>query len=410
MAVRKLWNINFVLVVLAQITSLFGNAILRFALPLYLLDITGSAALFGVVMATSVIPVLILLPIGGILADRMNKRNIMVVLDFVTAGLMLAFYILDGRIDSVMLILSTMILLNAILGAYRPTIQASIPALQEPENLVPANAIITQVNALSDLFGPILGGVLYATWGIVPILIVAGVSFFVSAIWEIFIKIPKVVQPAIDNVFKMIKADFALSLRFLYTDKPILWRLVCILALFNLFLTSMGLVGLPIWIVQTLDMEGQYLGFAQGLRMLGAVLGGFVLGIIKDRIKVQKVYICLLVATLSMVPIAIALMLEIPTFAAYVVIVVCQFVFMMMAIIFNVQVWAFMQGLTPATLIGKVSACVMMIGTSAQPVGLAMYGVFFDVLSGLVWIVILGATIIALVITMSLRRALSQIK
>ena len=45
---ETMWNRNFIMVVLGQIISLFGNAILRFALPLYLLNHTGSSALFGI--------------------------------------------------------------------------------------------------------------------------------------------------------------------------------------------------------------------------------------------------------------------------------------------------------------------------------------------------------------------------
>ncbi|MGN0733028.1 MAG: MFS transporter, partial [Emergencia sp.] len=68
-----MWNRNFIMILVGQIISLFGNGILRFALPLYLLNETGSAALFGVVTACAFIPMIVLGPIGGILADRVNK-------------------------------------------------------------------------------------------------------------------------------------------------------------------------------------------------------------------------------------------------------------------------------------------------------------------------------------------------
>ena len=52
----KLFSKNFTLVVIGQIISLFGNAAIRFALPLYLLNMTGSSALFGTVTACAIIP------------------------------------------------------------------------------------------------------------------------------------------------------------------------------------------------------------------------------------------------------------------------------------------------------------------------------------------------------------------
>ena len=87
----KLFSKDFTLVVIGQIISLFGNAGVRFVLPLYLLNQTGSSVLYGLVTACAFIPTILMSPIGGIVADRVNKRNIMVVLDFFTAGVILGF-------------------------------------------------------------------------------------------------------------------------------------------------------------------------------------------------------------------------------------------------------------------------------------------------------------------------------
>ena len=86
----KLWNKDFTLVVIGQIISLFGNAVLRFALPLYILEQSGSPALFGQVSALAFLPMIMLSPVGGIIADRVNKQRIMAVLDFITSVLVLA--------------------------------------------------------------------------------------------------------------------------------------------------------------------------------------------------------------------------------------------------------------------------------------------------------------------------------
>lgn len=79
---EKGFSKDFIMVVIGQIISLFGNAALRFALPLYLLNQTGSSALYGTVTACAFLPSIAMSPIGGIVADRVNKRNIMVALDF----------------------------------------------------------------------------------------------------------------------------------------------------------------------------------------------------------------------------------------------------------------------------------------------------------------------------------------
>ena len=63
------------MVVIGQIISLFGNAVMRFALPIHLLNVTGSAAVLGVVSGCAFIPLAVMSPIGGIIADRVNKRE-----------------------------------------------------------------------------------------------------------------------------------------------------------------------------------------------------------------------------------------------------------------------------------------------------------------------------------------------
>ena len=105
-----LFTRDFSLVVIGQIISLFGNAILHFALPLYLLRETGSIALFGVVNACSFLPMILMGPIGGTAADRVNKRSIMVALDFLTAGLTVCYTLLWGKAPLAPLVIATLML------------------------------------------------------------------------------------------------------------------------------------------------------------------------------------------------------------------------------------------------------------------------------------------------------------
>ncbi|MCC8143351.1 MAG: hypothetical protein LUD02_04710 [Tannerellaceae bacterium] len=105
---------DFILVVAGQIVSISGNQIVRYALPLYVLNETGSSALFGTISAVAFIPMLLLFPIGGILADRLNKKKVMVILDFSTSILVLLFCLLAGRTGMVLLIAAMMVALYAI--------------------------------------------------------------------------------------------------------------------------------------------------------------------------------------------------------------------------------------------------------------------------------------------------------
>ena len=146
----KRFGKDFILVIIGQIISLFGNAVLRFALPLYLFDQTGSPTLLGLVSAGSFLPMVVLSPVGGIVADRVNKRNIMVVLDFSAAALIALFALALGRMPLVPLLMAVLLLLYGIQGAYQPAVQASIPLLAAPEQLMPANAAVNMVSSLAS--------------------------------------------------------------------------------------------------------------------------------------------------------------------------------------------------------------------------------------------------------------------
>ena len=161
---------DFTLVVIGQIISLFGNAVIRFALPLYLLNLTGSSALYGTVTACAFIPAVLLSPVGGIVADRVNKRNIMVILDFFTAAVILIFTLLMDSVPIVLLMAVTMMIFYGIAGAYQPSVQASIPALVAKEHFMAANSVINTVSSFASFTGPVLGGVLYSAYGLRPIL------------------------------------------------------------------------------------------------------------------------------------------------------------------------------------------------------------------------------------------------
>lgn len=244
----KLFRRDFTLVVIGQIISLFGNAILRFALPLYLLKETGSSALFGVVTACSFAPMVILSMIGGVLADRINKRNIMVVLDFCTAALITIFYFSLGEIPTVPLFIIALMLLYGISGTYQPAVQASIPLLVTSDKLMAGNAVINQVNTLSGLLGPALGGIMFSAWGISPILILSIICFTISATMEVFIHIPYQKRPRETSVFTVAKEDLKESYRFVRTEKPIFFSVVFLVSIFNLVLSAVMIVGTPILI------------------------------------------------------------------------------------------------------------------------------------------------------------------
>lgn len=406
---KKLFHKDFALVVIGQIISLFGNGIVRFALPLYLLKQTGSPTLFGIVSALSFLPMIVLTPIGGMIADRVNKRNVMVVLDFFTAALMLMFFLLLGNINVVGLLIVTMMLLYGIQGAYQPTVQASMPLLQGKEHLLSANAIINQVNALSNLLAPIIGGILFGFWGITPIIVIGGICFFFSACMEIFITIPYKKPAEKQHIFKTARKDFSESLSFMSKEKPVILKGIWIICGFNLFLSAMLIVALPVLITQTLGMSDQLYGYSQGALAAGGLFGGIMVGVFAKKLSIQKVHILLLISALLLMPIAISLGLSLPPFICYLIISISCFLLMGVATMVTVQLLTFIQSETPTQMLGKVLSCAMAFSMCAQPLGQSMYGVLFDAFESTPYVIVLGASILSCGIALMAKKVFGNI-
>ena len=407
MSPQKLFNQNFILVLLGQMISLFGNAILRFALPLYLLRETDSSTIFGAVMAISFVPIIIFSLIGGLLADRINKRNIMVMLDFLTALSMLLFYIAIDSLPIIPLVTITLLFLSAIGGAYQPVVQASIPVLVPSMELVKANALINQVSALANLIGPILGGFLFGIWGITPIVLLSIFCFIFSGIMEIFICIPYKKTASHSHMIPILQNDFKEAYTFIKKEKPIFFSLAFIIAAFNLVLTSILIVGIPILIIQTLNLSDESLGMTQGVLALGGLFGGICAGIFHEQLRISTAHRLLFTCALSVFVMGISLLF--PTVISYTTITCMCFIAMTVSTLFSIQLFSLMQRETPPHLIGKIMASIIAVALCSQPIGQGIYGVLFKQFYNQPWQLLIIASLLGVSVSLYSKKVFQRL-
>ena len=378
----KLNNKNFIMVLFGQIISLFGNAILRFALPLYLLNETGSASLFGFVSAIAFLPLIILMPLGGIIADRLNKRNIMVILDITTAAITLLFALLLGKLNIILLLCCILILLYGIQGIYQPTVQASIPLLVPQNTIMQGNAMINLVSSLSNLIGPILGGILFSQFGIYPILYVSIICFFFSAIMELFITIPFQKRKLESSIVMTGYHDIKQSLDYMIIDNPEYFKVSLVIAAINLFLSACIIIGIPIVINKNLGLDittaNRLFGYVQGAMGAGSILGGLSAGALANKLSLKSVPIMITSCGACLLIIAAAFTFSFPLMITYVITMIATFLMMVFATFISIQLMSQLQILTPTYLLGKIISCTMCISMCASPIGQAIYGVLFQ--------------------------------
>ena len=388
---NKLFHKDFTLMILGQVISIFGNSILRFTISLYVLDLTGSAGIFAGILAISLLPTILLSPIGGMVSDRISRKHIMVVLDTITACLIFGFTLFLSSSYIVTLIGVFMILLSLIQSFYQPSVQASIPSITDKQHLVAANSIVVQINALANLAGPILGGLLYGFFPIELILRISSLCFACSAILEIFLHIPFIRQPRTSSMTKTILSDFKEAGSFIIYKNPAIFKMLLLLAGLNLFLTAMLQIGLPYIIKIQLGLSSQLYGFAESSMAIGMIIGSLYAAKNTSWLTINNSHRYLLFGSLAMLPIGLSVFSLSYALVSYGIIVIAILAGMSFIAIFNVIAQAFLQEQTPAHLLGKVSSYVMTLTMCAVPLGQAFYGICFDLFSSYsAWIVIMA--------------------
>lgn len=177
----RLLTPGFRAIVASQACSLLGLEILQFVLPLHLLNLTGSGALYGGVLAAGFVPYVALSPVGGILADRTRKRGVMVTCDAALA-LVMALYLATASPRSVVPVtVAVLMVAFAAQALYHPCVQSAVPLVVAPGRITQATAVANQVSMVTGIAGPVVGGLVFGFFGLAPIVAVSVVAFSLSA-------------------------------------------------------------------------------------------------------------------------------------------------------------------------------------------------------------------------------------
>ena len=388
---EKLFTRNFTLLLLGQVFSLLGNGALRFALSMYVLEATGSAAVFGTLLAVSMVPTILLTPFGGVLADRVDRRKIMVGLDLTsgTAVLLAAAAFADSRGIAVT---AALLIVLSVLGAFEsPTVQACVPQMLSGENVLKGNAAVNQAAAVTGLATPFLGSLLYTAFGVRPVLAGAGVCFLVTAALECFIRLPKMERVRGQSLGEILREDLLGSARFLARERREVLDMLLFVALANLFLAGPVIVGMPYMIRRELGLSAQFYGAAESAAGLAAALGSIAAGFVVTRLPFRRLY--LLVAGLGGLLLlgGGGMLLPVGPVGRYGVLTLSVCIAQAISCIPAIFVLTAIQQKTPEHMTGKVMACIGTLTMCAQPLGQLAYGFWFDMSPG--WLVLAASGI-----------------
>lgn len=396
-------NKNFIIIVIGQIISLFGNAIQRFSMSLYLLEFTGSAATFANILAISTIPYILFAPIAGMLSDKVNRKKIMVYLDLFCSILIggYAFILLQGR-DHELIVATVMFILSICYTLYGPAVTASIPQVVEKDKLTSANGIINQVGSIVNFVGPIFAGVLYGLVGIKAIVIINAISFLLSAIMELFLEIPDVAKRELANgefensqcnniesekieperVEKILSVafiknsfiDMKHSFIYLKKEKKIILGIIASYALCNIFLVPILSIIAPYFINIFLGLPSQVYGIVEGICVLGMILGGLWITVKPKMFSMKKVYYTYFPMIIGITVMSTLTSIKASNYALAALFALGGMAIMLSLSLSNVLTLTFIQKEVPQDMLGRVSAFSVAVATISVAPGQLLFG------------------------------------
>lgn len=378
---RGLLTLPFIALLTTEILSNLGQTCLVFALPLHLLNISGSASLYGMVSALAVLPSILLTPLGGALADRLHKQSTMAVLDILSALTAFLYILISHKIDPVFLTVTCMMLFNAYRACYSPTVQAALHRLVDRKDLTRASALVSQAISLVGMIGPVLAGMVMGFFGIMQVVGVAALVCLLSAAWiRIAVRIPEPTQGSPQGpraLMGHLVADTKAAAQFLVGHSNL--KVVIGLSLAaNLIFASYINVALPYMVTRTLGLSNAMQGLAEGILACGSLLGAILVSIRPGWFYLQRIPILLSGSALVLLPIAAGLLLHLPTYALFALVTGCMALAAGIVQTVNITSLSYEQIHTPSMLIGKVIGLTNSLCMCAIPLGQAAFGPLID--------------------------------
>lgn len=264
-----------------QIISQSGDSIFEIGLLWLLLDLTGSNAITGLIAMAGYLPTLLFGLYSGALVDRFDRRRLMLISDVARMGIVLLIPLLHafGGLNGLILGLLTFAIasFNAL---FNPARDAIVGDLIEAKDRLKANSLIQTSWQYALFIGPAIAGILLSIVGEVQLFTLDAVTFLLSFyfIYKIAVrrKQPKVVSGSIQEAFKGSWGDVKAGLRYALKNRMI-WVLLLVTAVDNLFLMGPAIIGAPIFVREILQAGAGSYAFVQVAYAIGMVTGTLLL-------------------------------------------------------------------------------------------------------------------------------------
>jgi DHA3 family macrolide efflux protein-like MFS transporter len=382
----KHWQRNISFFIAGQMISFVGSLLVQYAIFWYINLETKSGTILTIAIIASFIPLLIFSPIAGVLADKMNRKLLIIIADGSIALVTLVTAILFslGDIQIWMLIVVTGIrgIGQAIHG---PAIGAAIPLMVPQDKLMRVQGIQTGIQSAFNVLGPIIAAVLISWFSIGFLFYIDTVTAFLGvATLLLFVTIPKHVNEDKKQTTSGLQ-DFFAGLKYVKTHTFLIPFFIYLFIV--LILVSPVAFLSPLQVVRSFQTFGTEVfrltmvevGFSLGMT-IGALLvawwGGF-----NNRIVTAGIAI-------SIMGFGVLMLGVVGNFYVYIMFMLVQGVVLPF---YNTPMTVMIQEQVDPAYMGRVSSISTMINSIAMPIGIALFGPLADVVSIELLLLVSGA-------------------
>ncbi|ERI93374.1 transporter, major facilitator family protein [Clostridiales bacterium oral taxon 876 str. F0540] len=378
---------NLLLYSIGNIISVFGSSIFSFALDLYVLKITGSSLSFAISLVLGTVPMIIINPLAGVIADKFDKKKLVILMDLLNGAVLLVVYLLsiiNGL--SLSMIYTAILLLTIFTTIFSVGVETAKPNIVSEKMLLNINSISKLINSVSSILGPVIGGLVFAIFDIRIFIVVNSISFVFSAACEFFIDFRfngKSYEEANSSGRVNLLEDIKEGFNYIWSNENIKSLFIMLISL-NFFLGFSVTVPLPYIINSVLKLNSKAFGIIQGAVPVGMIIGALCVKKISERVSYTKLLKKLsIILSLSMLLIGLPILFNglhflSSAYMVYYCIVMTAFGFAIALI--DIPISYLMQITIPEEFRGRVMSIGISIGKTLLPAALLISGILLKLI------------------------------
>ncbi|WP_193509047.1 MFS transporter [Cryobacterium sp. BB736] len=365
------WKRNVAVFLGGQTVSLFGSMLVQYAIMWHLTLLTQSGLVLALAAIFGFLPQAIVSIFGGVWADRMNRKFLIVVADSAIAvsTLALAIFLLAGY-DGLWLIYLTLAIRSAGAGIQMPAVSALIPQITPTEHLMRVNGINGSIQSAMMLITPAVAALVYANLSIIGIFFIDVVTAVIGIGLLLLVPVATIRRASDEHVPYF--TDLVEGVRYIASHTFIRWLLVLFAIVFVLAAAPSSLT--PLMVARSFGDDVWMLAVVELAFSIGMLIAGVLIAIwagAKNRVAMIVVTSLLF----AVVTLALGLSTNFWVFSAF------MFVFGLAVPYFSTPSMTLIQEKVEPEKQGRVFGFVGIVMAVAMPLGMSVLGPLADVFS-----------------------------